>query len=237
MNTLPLPSGLVGALIALVTAAVTCLTLWCGRRLTARRVPSTVTAASSIGSTRRRWSQTRSRPEQELLSRSRALEAIARLTEANSTVEHAIADIGEHPDVPVELRSIVDRRRRGRTLEEAVDDVSRDLQGATTVLAALSTVASVRGRISATLDDAAAMLRDDASLIAERRVHSAQARASGVVLSLLPLAFAAWSVGTDSNVRTFLIASPAGWACVAVGLALNVGGWRWMRRITNGTPR
>jgi hypothetical protein len=41
-------------------------------------------------------------------------------------------------------------------------------------------------------------------------------------------------VATDDDVRT-AATSPVGAGCVAAGLALNVLGWWWMRRIV-GTP-
>ena len=40
-------------------------------------------------------------------------------------------------------------------------------------------------------------------------------------------------VASDADVRAVL-ATPAGAACVATGLALNSSGWFWMRRIVGG---
>jgi tight adherence protein B len=101
-------------------------------------------------------------------------------------------------------------------------------------LAVLEQAARHGGRISVSLHRAAAAVRDRRVVVAERRVHSAQARLSALVLTLLPLAFALWAVVTDGRVRSFLIAHPLGWACLIAGLSLNALGWWWMHRLTRG---
>jgi tight adherence protein B len=86
------------------------------------------------------------------------------------------------------------------------------------------------------LDRAAASVRERRAVVAERAVQSAQARMSALVLTLLPLGFAVWTLSTDQRVRTFLAGSPLGWGIIAAGLASNALGWLWMRRLIRG-PR
>jgi tight adherence protein B len=109
-----------------------------------------------------------------------------------------------------------------------------DQHDETVALVALQVAATVGGSVAASLDRAAATLRAQRSIRADRRVHSAQARMSARVLSALPVGFAAWCVATDDRVAAFLLGSAAGWACLAVGAALNLTGWWWMRRIVGG---
>jgi len=103
-------------------------------------------------------------------------------------------------------------------------------------LAVLEMAARHGGATAASLDRAASAVRERRSVIAERAVQSAQARLSALVLTLLPIGFALWTASTDQRVARFLTRSPVGWACLGVGLALNLAGWAWMRHIIRGRP-
>jgi tight adherence protein B len=98
-------------------------------------------------------------------------------------------------------------------------------------LTALEAAARHGGAQAGALDRAAFAVRQRRTVVAERAAHSAQARLSALVLSLLPPAFAMWSISTNHRVARFLLASPAGWLCTVGGVALNALGWRWMRRL------
>jgi tight adherence protein B len=64
------------------------------------------------------------------------------------------------------------------------------------------------------------------------RAQAAQARLSGLVIALAPLAFGALAAGTDRRTAHFLLHSPFGSGCLAAGLALDgLAAW-WMHRIT-----
>ena len=65
---------------------------------------------------------------------------------------------------------------------------------------------------------------------AEARAHSAQARLSARVLTLVPVGFAGWSVVASTTFRRALF-TPAGITSAALGLLTNAAGWWWMRRI------
>ena len=101
----------------------------------------------------------------------------------------------------------------------------------TVVMQALACAATVGGQVAATLDAAAVLLRERAALAADARSHSAQARLSARVLTLVPLAFAVWGVVGSSSTRHAYLSSGVGLGCVLAGIALNSFGWLWMRRI------
>jgi Flp pilus assembly protein TadB len=98
-------------------------------------------------------------------------------------------------------------------------------------LQALSAAARLGGAVAVTLDAAAAVLRDRAAGRAERVAHSAQARLSARVLTIVPLGFAAWSAFGSQRTREVYIDTLAGSACALLGLLLNLTGWLWMKRI------
>ena len=67
---------------------------------------------------------------------------------------------------------------------------------------------------------------------AEVAAMASQARASALVITIAPLAFAALAAATDDRTAAFLLRSPLGVACLAAGLALDVVAAVWMRRLT-----
>lgn len=96
-------------------------------------------------------------------------------------------------------------------------------------LHALGAAHDLGGPVAATLDNAAATLRERDAMRAEARAHSAPARLSAAVLTAVPLVFCAGNLATSPAFRAAW-ASTTGLACAAVGAALNIVGWRWMRR-------
>lgn len=83
-------------------------------------------------------------------------------------------------------------------------------------------------------DTVADGLRERAALAGEVRAQTAQARASALALGVLPICFTGLLALTDPSVPRFLVGSELGWACLAVGLALEAAGGWWMHRIIAG---
>jgi tight adherence protein B len=100
------------------------------------------------------------------------------------------------------------------------------------VLHAIRAAHALGGSMTATLDAAAALLRERAVIRSEATMFSAQARLSARVLTGVPLAFAAWSAASSRSFRAALV-SPIGLASALLGGACNLVGWWWMRRIVN----
>jgi tight adherence protein B len=81
------------------------------------------------------------------------------------------------------------------------------------------------------VDGVASTLRERAEVDREMRALATQARASAVVITVAPLAFATLGVVGDERTAHFLLRTPAGLGCLAAGVALDaVGAW-WMARI------
>lgn len=118
---------------------------------------------------------------------------------------------------------------RGR-LGGAAGDVPSHRHEVAVAVQAVHRSAGLGHHPAAVFDRAAASLREQQALRAEQQAHTAQARLSARVLTVVPVAFAAFSAWSSSDVRRVLW-SPAGAALVTVGLAVNLLGWWWMRRI------
>ena len=65
--------------------------------------------------------------------------------------------------------------------------------------------------------------------------HGSQARLSARVLTIVPLGFASWSAVASDSTRDIYVSTLAGGICASSGLALNVLGWQWMKRIIGPT--
>jgi tight adherence protein B len=105
-------------------------------------------------------------------------------------------------------------------------------EGAGLVTAAVAIASSTGGDPATALAGVGSTLRERRSLAREVRALASQARASAVVIAVAPAAFAVVTAGLGSGATPFLLASPVGLVCLVLGIALDVAGWRWMRRIT-----
>ena len=174
------------------------------------------------------------RPTARRRSRSRShdyaslLDGISRQVRSGSSLTSAVIDEID-PSSP--LHVVLDRLDTGDSLAEALAAVVADHGDLALTVQALSATAHLGGPIAATLDEAAAVLRERAAALAERRAHGAQARLSARVLTIVPLGFAVWSGAVSQRTRDVYISTAAGAACAICGLALNLVGWRWMKRI------
>jgi Flp pilus assembly protein TadB len=205
--------------IALLVSALTLVIVApAARRL--RPGPRTLQTGPTIGRARR------SRPAAP--DYASLLDAIARQVRSGSSLTGAaVIEI----DRSTPLGEVVDRLASGGSLSEALATIDPGQPDLALTVQALSATAHLGGPIAATLDEAAAVLRQRFAARAERRAHGAQARLSARVLTIVPLAFAAWSAIASQRTREIYVSTAAGGICALFGLVLNVIGWRWMKRI------
>lgn len=156
------------------------------------------------------------------------LDGIARQVRSGATLTGAAID---EIDRSSPLRPVLDRLDIGDSLTDALKAVDTGGGDLALTVQALSAAAHLGGPIAATLDEAAAVLRERAAARAERRAHGSQARLSARVLTIVPLGFAVWSATISQRTRDVYISTAAGGVSAICGLALNLLGWRWMRRI------
>jgi tight adherence protein B len=156
------------------------------------------------------------------------LEAIARQVRSGSSLTQALID---EAGAASALSGVADRLLGGSSLAAALDAADPGDADQALTVQALSATANLGGPVAATLDAAAAVLRERAAARAERRAHGAQARLSARVLTIVPLGFALWSAAISQPTRHVYVATYAGAVCAVCGIVLNLTGWRWMRRI------
>jgi len=162
------------------------------------------------------------------------LERVASELRAGGTISTAIAAIGHGESALAVDCARVDRRVRfGATLTDALRGWSQErvAVGVDAAAGALAMCATIGGRSADALDGLATSLRDRLAVAAEADALSAQARLSALVVGGGPVAYLAWSALVDPRSVHALFATTVGRACLAMGLALELLGVWWMRRI------
>jgi tight adherence protein B len=125
---------------------------------------------------------------------------------------------------------------RSRIATSILDAIDRPTKGVTTpahvavATQAITAALLLGGSQALALDSAASLLREHQAIALERAAHSAQARLSARVMTIVPVAFTAWVLLTNDQARA-ATATPLGSAALATGALLNVTGWMWMRRV------
>ena len=162
------------------------------------------------------------------------LDAIAREVHSGYSLTLAFVNTAERfPGLawwtePISLHCI-----RGHSLATAIADTSPQNLTADVALATRTlSVASNGGYgIVNALEKSASILREREHIAHERHAQTAQIRLSTAVLSWIPLVLCVWVITRQAHTRTFLLHTPIGLLCIAVGLLLNIAGRKWIARI------
>src|ERR687898_228054 len=147
--------------------------------------------------------------------------------------------------VPVALRRrrrVAVRLRRSSQLPQALERLAGALRSGSSLPVALGEAGRATshplGPELIGLANEAAQGRPMAAVL-DRWTHDHDDRdtrlaATALALSIAPAAFAVVLGLTDGAAARFLLRTPAGWLCLAVGLGLDAGGAWWMARLTRG---
>ncbi len=160
------------------------------------------------------------------------VDRVARDLRSGSSPTAAIDEaLAAHPHVLIDLRrQLVHGCSVGLVVEQARAESAHERL----VLHALRASRRAAGSGASVFERAGETLREHRVWTAERRAQTAQARLSARVLTAVPIVFACWGIASDDGVRRAYASSPLPAISTAAGLALNVVGWWWMRRLTRG---
>ncbi len=173
------------------------------------------------------------RHESSTLALAALLDDVARRCASGESMANAFLGSAHLGPLAPRFDRAISSLDRGSTMAEAMSLETADGAAQALALHVLMLCARVGGNVSESLDGAAATLRDRDAAEQERHAQSAYARLSARVLTVVPLVFAGWTVATDPRARGFML-SPAGTACLCLGLGFNLVGSRVMRRIIGG---
>jgi len=162
------------------------------------------------------------------------LDQIAAELRAGGTIATALTTIAT-TDGPLarDFARLDARVRLGATVPQGLHvwTKERTVPGVDACAGALALCVTVGGPASDALEGLASSLRGQIAVAAEARALSAQARMSALVVGGAPLLYLAWSAIVDPHALHALAATSTGHACLVAGLALEVLGAWWMRRI------
>jgi len=166
------------------------------------------------------------------------LDSIAREVHSGYSLTLAFVNTAERfPNLAWWTEPIAVHCIRGHSLANAIADTTPTNWTADVALATRTlSVASNGGYgVANTLGKSASILREREHIALERRAQTAQIRLSTSVLSWIPLVICVWAVTRQSHTRTFLLHTPLGLMCIAVGLLFNIAGRNWIARIARSS--
>lgn len=168
-----------------------------------------------------------------------AVVALAAAVRAGLSLRRAIEEVAGDAEPPLRpiLEQAVRRLEVGEPLPSVVESMSRALRTPDAPL--LGTLLAIHARAGG---DLPSMLEDLGSLVGQRRdarrtlrAMTAQGRASGAVLAVLPIAFVTLLSWTGGDGLGDFYRTPAGSALLVAGLTCEGLGFLWIRRLV--TPR
>ncbi|HVE94695.1 MAG TPA: type II secretion system F family protein [Acidimicrobiales bacterium] len=170
-----------------------------------------------------------------------ALDGAARSVRSGASLQAAVTEAAgcANGAVALDLRRVSAAAERGASLVDALTQwvERRPRRSVRLAAGAVSLAVESGGAPGRVLDDVATALRQRHQV--EREAHSlaAQARLSGIVVGVAPVAFTVIACAADPRHARVLFATPLGLACLAAGLALDAAGATWMHRISRSvTP-
>ena len=166
------------------------------------------------------------------------LDAIAREVHSGYSLTLAFVNTAERfPNLAWWTEPIAVQCIRGHSLANAIADTTPANWTADVALATRTlSVASNGGYgIAHTLEKSASILREREHIAHERQAQTAQIRLSTSVLSWIPLVICAWVITQQPHTRAFLLNSPLGLLCLAIGLLFNIAGRNWITRIARSS--
>ena len=165
-----------------------------------------------------------------------ALELTARALRSGASVLTALDGVAtELPETG--LRPVVSRVRGGLSLSEALDGWIAGAPDRRTAAALLVLGHRSGAAMAASLDAAAASLRQRQALGEEIRALTSQTRASGMVVAAAPAGFAVVVTVVDRDALSALLSTPVGLLSLMLGLVLEGLGLWWMARLSRGVIR
>ena len=176
------------------------------------------------------------RPTDEADIVAQAMELAARALRAGASLLTALEAVSaELPEAG--LDEVVNRVRGGLSLSGALEQWVGGAAERQTAAAMLALGHSSGAAMAASLERAAASLRQRRALSDEIRALTAQTRASATVVALAPAGFAAVITIVDRDATRVLFTTSVGLVSLAAGLALEGLGVWWMRRLCRGVAR
>jgi tight adherence protein B len=150
-------------------------------------------------------------------------------------VRRAVGEAARDAGEPLSgaLKLVEEQLAMGARLETSLEDMAGrlSLPDLRLVVTVLVVHRRTGGDLPTMLDEVAEVIGDRVRSRREVRAITAQGRASGAVLAVLPVAFVALLSGTGGDALDAFYRTPAGAGLLLAGLVLDLVGFLWIRRI------
>jgi tight adherence protein B len=200
--------------------------------------PVGVVAGIAVGLGVRRWGVRRSATAGRALRDEQIADmagGIASAMRAGMSLAQAMGSVREEAEPPLrdDLDLLLADLEIGVELELAMDAwIARvDTDDARLLGAALRLHRRTGGDLPRVLDQVVATIRERVAIAREVRGLTAQARLSGSILGLLPVAFFAFLWVTSRADMQAALSTPAGITAVIVGVCMEAGAFLWIRHL------
>jgi tight adherence protein B len=162
---------------------------------------------------------------------------VSNSVKAGYSIQQAMASVAENgrPPLAEEIGRVVRESSLGIDTETALQHANERLASKDfdLLVTAILIHRSVGGNLSEVLDKIAETIRERVRVHGEVRVLTAQARASGYIITALPFAVGALLSVISPTFERPLFTNPIGWGMLAVGLVSISIGYAIIRKITD----
>lgn len=184
------------------------------------------------------WVKTKRGAEQGLFEEQlgQAMPLIASNLRTGASIAQSVAPVAEHMDEPLKSEFAILERdlRNGRPIDQALDDMAKRTKSSN--LRLYSTAVSVSQQTGGSLSEItervgeAIRAKVKAKRSAEAKTFSARFEAK--IVGFAPIVMLLlMSVASEMHRQFFM--TPAGWACLGVGIALDIIGFMVLKQISN----
>jgi tight adherence protein B len=191
---------------------------------------------AGVGVVEWRLARARDRRAERLEAQLReAVMALAAGVRAGLSVRRAFDEAVRDAEEPMRghLRETLRRVEMGEPLDDAVVTLASDVESseARLLVTALAVHQRTGGELPAMLEEVASIIGQRVDARRQVRALTAQGRASGAVLAVLPVAFVTLLSGTSGDGLGAFYRTPLGAGLLLAGLLLEGAGFLWIRRI------
>jgi tight adherence protein B len=159
---------------------------------------------------------------------------------AGFSIQQAVASVADANREPIssEMRRVVRESALGIEMGVALQHLNERLQSKDfdMMVTAISIHRRVGGNLADVMDKIAEVIRERVRIAGEVRVLTAQARASGYIITALPFAVGGLLSLISPGYEGPLFQSPIGWGLIAAGMIMIGSGYAIIRKITDITP-
>lgn len=184
------------------------------------------------------WVKSKRGAEQGLFEEQlgQAMPLIASNLRTGASIAQSVAPVAEHMDEPLKSEFAILERdlRNGRPIDQALDDMA--IRTKSSNLRLYSTAVSVSqqtgGSLSEITERVGEAIRAKVKAKRSAEVKTSSARFEAKIVGFAPVVMLLlMSVASEMHRQFFM--TPAGWACLGVGIALDIIGFMVLKQISN----